>query len=87
MNGVEENHFDVKENENKISNVKKKTLIFTGNLAPYQGIDLLLKIFRNVLKIRQDVKLLIISDSPFDYYDCLFERYSGRSLRREHCQS
>ena len=79
MNGVEENHFDVKENENKISNVKKKTLIFTGNLAPYQGIDLLLKIFRNVLKIRQDVKLLIISDSPFDYYESLAKDLNVRN--------
>jgi glycosyltransferase involved in cell wall biosynthesis len=48
-----------------------KTLVFAGNLAPYQRLDLLLKAFREVLNERQDVRLQIISDSPFDEYEML----------------
>lgn len=69
-NGVESQHFDVKL-ESRIFQGGKKTLIFTGNLAAYQGIDLLLRAFKGVLNRRQDVKLLIISDSPFDHYETL----------------
>ena len=47
------------------------TLIFTGNLAPYQGIELMLRAFRKVLDRRPDVRLKIVSDSPFDGYDLL----------------
>jgi len=69
-NGVESQHFDVKL-ESRIPQEGEKTLIFTGNLAAYQGIDLLLRAFKGVLNRRQDVKLLIISDSPFDHYETL----------------
>lgn len=47
------------------------TLIFTGNLAPYQGIDLMLMAFRKVLDRRRDVRLTIVTDSSFDQYDAL----------------
>lgn len=47
------------------------TLIFTGNLAPYQGIDLMLMAFRKVLDRRGDVRLTIVTDSAFDGYDAL----------------
>jgi glycosyltransferase involved in cell wall biosynthesis len=67
-NGVECEHFNVKCEDLKPQTDGKKTLVFTGNLAPYQGIDLLLRSFRKILNIRQDVRLLIISDTSFDYY-------------------
>jgi glycosyltransferase involved in cell wall biosynthesis len=44
------------------------TLIFTGNLAPYQGIDLMLSAFRRVLDRRQDARLQIVTESSFDEY-------------------
>lgn len=47
------------------------TLIFTGNLAPYQGIDLMLQAFRKVLDRRSDVRLKIVTDSSFARYDAL----------------
>jgi glycosyltransferase involved in cell wall biosynthesis len=47
------------------------TLIFTGNLAPYQGIDFMLRAFRKVLDRRSDVRLKIVSDSSFDSYDAV----------------
>jgi glycosyltransferase involved in cell wall biosynthesis len=47
------------------------TLIFTGNLAPYQGIDLMLQALRKVLNSRSDVRLKIVTESSFDHYDAL----------------
>jgi glycosyltransferase involved in cell wall biosynthesis len=47
------------------------TLIFTGNLAPYQGIDLMLQALRKVLNQRKDVRLKIVTESSFDGYDSL----------------
>jgi glycosyltransferase involved in cell wall biosynthesis len=55
------------------------TLIFTGNLAPYQGIDLMLRAFRKVLDRRRDVRLTIVTDSPFDQYDALARELGIRS--------
>jgi glycosyltransferase involved in cell wall biosynthesis len=47
------------------------TLIFTGNLAPYQGIDLMLQALRKVLNCRSDVRLKIVTESSFAGYDGL----------------
>jgi glycosyltransferase involved in cell wall biosynthesis len=47
------------------------TLIFTGNLAPYQGIDLMLQALRKVLNRRSDVRLKIVTESSFEHYDAL----------------
>ena len=55
------------------------TLIFTGNLAPYQGIDLMLRAFRRVLDRRGDVRLRIVTDSSFDRYDPLARELGIRS--------
>jgi glycosyltransferase involved in cell wall biosynthesis len=55
------------------------TLIFTGNLAPYQGIDLMLRAFRKVLDRRRDVRLTIVTDSSFDQYDALARDLGIRS--------
>jgi len=46
-------------------------LIFTGNLAPYQGIDLMLLALRKVLDRRSDVRLKIVTQSSFEQYDAL----------------
>jgi glycosyltransferase involved in cell wall biosynthesis len=44
------------------------TLIFTGNLAAYQGIELLLAAFQKVRERRPEARLTIVSDSPFERY-------------------
>jgi glycosyltransferase involved in cell wall biosynthesis len=41
------------------------TVVFTGNLASYQGIDLLLEAFRQVRTARPDVRLRIVTESSF----------------------
>ena len=70
-NGVESDHFNVNPKSLTTFKLDKKTLVFTGNFAPYQGIDLLLRAFKEILNNRQDVRLLLISDSPFDNYEPL----------------
>lgn len=70
-NGIEYEHFEAMPEDSKELQKERKTLVFTGNLAPYQGIDLLLRAFREVLNKRHDIRLLIVSDSPFDYYEPL----------------
>jgi len=46
-----------------------KTLIFTGNLAAYQGIDLLLEAFRVLRDLRKDVRLLLVTEDSFEPYE------------------
>jgi glycosyltransferase involved in cell wall biosynthesis len=49
----------------------QRMLIFTGNLAAYQRIDLLLRALRRVLDRRRDVRLMIVSESSFAPYESL----------------
>jgi glycosyltransferase involved in cell wall biosynthesis len=67
MNGVEIQHFMNKESV-KISDNDPKKLIYTGNLGEFQGIDHLLKIFNEILKLGKHVRLQIITNSSFNKY-------------------
>jgi glycosyltransferase involved in cell wall biosynthesis len=70
-NGVECELFsDSRSRPAKLGN-GRPTLIFTGNLAPYQGIDLMLQALRKVLNRRSDVQLKIVTESSFEQYDAL----------------
>lgn len=44
---------------------RRPLVVFAGNLAPYQGVDLLLHAFRRVAAARADARLRIVSDSSF----------------------
>jgi glycosyltransferase involved in cell wall biosynthesis len=46
-----------------------RTVIFTGNLAPYQGIELMLEAFRTVRARRPDVRLVIATEDDFERYE------------------
>lgn len=48
-----------------------KIAIFTGNLAAYQGIDLMLRAFARLSSIREDVRLRIVTESSFEPYHTL----------------
>lgn len=50
------------------------TLVYAGNLAAYQGIDLLLQALAQVRTARPEARLRIASDSPFEPYTALAER-------------
>jgi len=69
-NGVEVDHFDPARVVAQAGR-KGRTVIFTGNLAGYQGIDLMLKAFAIVAAERHDVRLVIATDSTFDPYEGL----------------
>ena len=63
-NGVESQHFsDV---QRKAPMRDRKQLIFTGNLAPYQGVDILVDAFAALCERRDDTELLILTDDPVD---------------------
>jgi glycosyltransferase involved in cell wall biosynthesis len=69
-NGVEVDHFDPARVRD-VARLAGKTVIFTGNLATYQGIDLMLKAFAQVVRRRADTRLLIATDSSFGPYERL----------------
>ncbi len=70
-NGVESHFFTEGAAPGARSKNGSPTLIFTGNLAPYQGIDLMLRALRKVLDRRGDVRLKIVTNSSFESYDAL----------------
>jgi glycosyltransferase involved in cell wall biosynthesis len=45
-----------------------KRIIFTGNLAPYQGVGVLLEAFAMAIAQRRDLRLVIVTDSDFSAY-------------------
>jgi glycosyltransferase involved in cell wall biosynthesis len=47
------------------------TIIYAGNLAPYQGIEHLLRAFKHVLERRPAGRLEILTESSFDAYEGL----------------
>jgi glycosyltransferase involved in cell wall biosynthesis len=67
-NGVETQIFDVTVSNGYHAPPERRNLIFTGNLAPYQGIDLMLAALRKVLDRRSDVRLTIVTDTSFEPY-------------------
>jgi len=69
-NGVEVEHFDPDTVAAPAARVGRR-VIFTGNLAEYQGIDHLLQAFRHVLSRVNDARLVIATDSPFEPYEAL----------------
>jgi glycosyltransferase involved in cell wall biosynthesis len=46
-----------------------RMLIFTGNLAAYQGIDLLLDAFKDLRDRREDVRLMFVTEDSFEPYE------------------
>lgn len=45
-----------------------KRIVFSGNLAKYQGINYLLPAVRQVIEARRDVRLVIVTDSPSEEF-------------------
>jgi glycosyltransferase involved in cell wall biosynthesis len=74
MNGVEMNTFRV-ESPPPDGLVR---LIYTGTLAPYQDIDLLLEAFARARCVRKDLRLCFSVSSPFEPYAAYAERLGVR---------
>lgn len=69
-NGVEYEHFDPDAHPTAAMTAGG-SFIFTGNLAEYQGIDLMLKAFAAALPRIPAARLRIASDSSFEPYEAL----------------
>lgn len=48
-----------------------EVVMFTGNLAAYQGIDLLLRAFARTRSLRPTARLVIVTDGAFESYEPL----------------
>jgi glycosyltransferase involved in cell wall biosynthesis len=66
-NGVEKSFFDAE----PTTAAGVPSLTYAGNLAPYQGIELLLRAFAHARGRRPDLRLKILSDDRFDAYDTM----------------
>ncbi len=72
VNGVEIEHFDhprAVHGSDSAELGSPRTLLFTGNLAAYQGVGLMLEGFAKLRAKRQDVRLRIVTGSSFDDYE------------------
>ncbi len=70
-NGVELELFENVDVPTRHLAEQSNTLVFAGNLAPYQRIDLLLQAFHEVRKQRPDTRLKMLTDSDFSNYEAL----------------
>jgi glycosyltransferase involved in cell wall biosynthesis len=70
-NGVEGIHFQNRPKTKQAEKWMIKTLIYTGNLASFQGVDLMLQAFKVVIDSKQNVRLLIVSNADFGPYEGL----------------
>lgn len=61
-----------------------RTLVFAGNLAPYQGVDLLLEAFARLRARRPDARLMIVTHSPFTPFEPLARRLGVRDAIELH---
>jgi glycosyltransferase involved in cell wall biosynthesis len=55
-------------------------LIYTGTLAPYQDVDLLLEAFAVARRARADLRLCMAVSSPFDSYEALARKLGIRDV-------
>ncbi|MDQ3428178.1 MAG: glycosyltransferase family 4 protein [Gemmatimonadota bacterium] len=74
-NGVEWERFPVEQG----ITAGGPTVIFAGNLAPYQGVDLMLEAFAQVHARLPQARLMIVTDSPFTPFEALARRLGVRA--------
>ena len=68
-NGAEDLFFSGGDEKSGKSNGLPPRLVYAGNLAPYQGIDLLLEAFARARQHRPDLRLQILTDACFNGYE------------------
>ena len=74
-NGVESSRFRV---ETPPASDDVVRLIYSGTLAPYQNIDLLLEAFAKARQVRPDLRLCLSVSSSFEPYEALARRLGVR---------
>lgn len=78
-NGVELEHFAAITPGEPIRNGRPPVVMFTGNLATYQRIDLLLRAFARLRRSRADTRLVVVTDGSFAAYEGLAAELGVRS--------
>lgn len=73
-NGVDWERFHVEHSVRRDG----RTVIFTGNLSPYQRVDLLIQAFARLHARRPDARLMIVTDSTFAPYEALAQELGVR---------
>ncbi len=68
-NGVECDLFPAPDPDADHAPARAPIVVFSGNLAPYQGIDLLLEALQQILVARPNVRLRIVTESSFAPYE------------------
>lgn len=76
-NGVESEHFDPTPYAG-LPRGPGRTVMFTGNLAAYQGVDHLLRAFAQVAREVPDARLVIGTDDSFASYEALSQELGIR---------
>jgi GT2 family glycosyltransferase/glycosyltransferase involved in cell wall biosynthesis len=66
-NGVEAEHFDTSDGREVAQD--PNLIVYAGNLAPFQGIDLLIRSFRRILDMRPMTRLMLATEDRFDGYE------------------
>jgi GT2 family glycosyltransferase/glycosyltransferase involved in cell wall biosynthesis len=66
-NGVEAEHFDMPQGCEAAQD--RNLIVYAGNLAPYQGIELLIRSFRRILDMRPTTRLMLVTEDRFDRYE------------------
>ncbi len=77
-NGVELELFENVATPKQSLGEELNALVFAGNFAPYQRIDLLLQAFYEVCKQRPDTRLKLLTDSDFAPYEALASKLGIR---------
>ncbi len=81
-NGVEPEMFASPDDEvESPANETGRNVIFTGNVAAYQGLDLLLKAFRTVVSRSSQSRLLVATDEAFSAFDPLEKQASELGIQ------
>jgi glycosyltransferase involved in cell wall biosynthesis len=73
-NGVGTEPFDSCVGQPPVRESAGRTAIFAGNLAPYQGIELMLKAFAGLARVRADVRVKIVTEGDSAPYRSLPEQ-------------
>lgn len=73
-NGVHWERFNVEHSGRRDG----RTVIFTGNLSPYQRVDLLIDAFARLHARRPEARLMIVTESTFEPYEALARKLGVR---------
>ena len=68
-NGVEDFFFDYPKRAAQAGGGTARRLVYAGNFAAYQGINLLLQAFAAARKVRPDLRLQLLTNSSWDHHE------------------